>query len=137
MDYETILERARTEAGAEFIAAFARDLAYERCEVYEAMSYRTTNIVRFQCGTFEYLYDDYASLEQRASSLPGCKVAAHIERRPYDVCGERFQVHRLSEFIRKNEPVLWIATLAAICSIESIDGHSPRVPICPPGPAIL
>jgi len=27
------------------------------------MSNRTTNIVRFQCGTFEYLYDDYASLE--------------------------------------------------------------------------
>jgi hypothetical protein len=27
------------------------------------MSSRTANIVRFQCGTFEYLYDDYASLE--------------------------------------------------------------------------
>jgi len=27
------------------------------------MSNRTTNIVRFQSGTFEYLYDDYASLE--------------------------------------------------------------------------
>jgi hypothetical protein len=51
------------DAGAEFVAAFARDLAYEWCEIYEAMSERTTNIVRFQCGTFEYLYDDYASLE--------------------------------------------------------------------------
>jgi len=27
------------------------------------MSNRTTNIVRFQCGPFEYLYDDYSSLE--------------------------------------------------------------------------
>jgi hypothetical protein len=64
MDYETILERARAEAGAEFVAVFARDLAYEWCEVYEAMSCRATNIVRFQCGMFEYLYDDYASLER-------------------------------------------------------------------------
>ena len=38
-------------------------LAYEWCEIYEAMSNRTTNIVRFQCGTFEYVYYDYASLE--------------------------------------------------------------------------
>jgi hypothetical protein len=63
MDYEAILESARREAGAEFVAGFARELAYEWCEIYEAMSERTTNIVRFQCGTFEYLYDDYASLE--------------------------------------------------------------------------
>jgi hypothetical protein len=63
MDYETILERARAEAGAEFVAGFARELVYEWGEIYEAMSNRTTNIVRFQCGTFEYLYDDYASLE--------------------------------------------------------------------------
>jgi hypothetical protein len=63
MDYETILERARAEAGAEFVAAFARELVYEWGEIYEAMSNRTTNIVRFQCGTFEYLYDVYASLE--------------------------------------------------------------------------
>jgi hypothetical protein len=27
------------------------------------MSNRTTSIVRFPCGTFEYLYDDYASLK--------------------------------------------------------------------------
>ena len=63
MDYEAILDSARREAGAEFVATFARDLAYEWCEIYEAMSNRTTKIVRFQCGTFEYLYDDYASLE--------------------------------------------------------------------------
>lgn len=63
MDYETILERARTEGGAEFVAAFARVLVYERCEINEATVNRTTNIVRFQCGTFEYLHDDHASLE--------------------------------------------------------------------------
>jgi hypothetical protein len=63
MDYEAILESARREAGAEFVATFARELAYEWCEIYEAMSNRTTRIVRFQCGTFEYLYDDHASLE--------------------------------------------------------------------------
>jgi hypothetical protein len=34
MDYETILERARAEAGAKTIAAFARGLANEWCEVY-------------------------------------------------------------------------------------------------------
>ena len=57
MDYQAILGSARREAGAEFIAAFARDLAYEWCEIYEAMSKRTTKIA-FHCGTLEYLYDD-------------------------------------------------------------------------------
>jgi len=37
MDYEAILVRARAEAGAEFVGAFARDLAYEWGEVYEAI----------------------------------------------------------------------------------------------------
>ena len=37
MNYEAILERARAEAGAEFVGAFARDLAYEWGEVYEAI----------------------------------------------------------------------------------------------------
>jgi hypothetical protein len=63
MDYEAILERARLECAADFIGAFARGLVHEWCEVYEAMSQRTTKIVRFQYGTFEYIYDDYASLE--------------------------------------------------------------------------
>lgn len=38
-------------------------------DVYEALSRRTTNIVRFERGTFEYLYDDYASLEATAGFL--------------------------------------------------------------------
>jgi hypothetical protein len=48
MDYETIPESARGEAGTEFVAAFERDLAHESCEIYKAMSNRTTNIARFQ-----------------------------------------------------------------------------------------
>ena len=62
-EYEAILERARNEAGADFVGAFARELVQEWRDIYEAMSQRVTNIVRFQCGTFEYIYDDYASLE--------------------------------------------------------------------------
>ena len=64
MDYEAIFDRASREAGPDFVAAFARELLYEWREIYEAMAGRMTNIVRFQCGTFEYLYDDYASLEE-------------------------------------------------------------------------
>jgi len=33
MDHETIPESARREAGAEFVAALARDLAHEWCEI--------------------------------------------------------------------------------------------------------
>jgi proteasome lid subunit RPN8/RPN11 len=77
MDYETILESAPREAGAEFVAAFARDLAHERCEIYEAMSNRTANIVRFQCGTFEYLYDDYATEEQQEPVAVCPVIGAH------------------------------------------------------------
>lgn len=63
MDYESIFERVRQAAGPDFVAAFAHELAYEWREAYQATAERATNIVRFDCGTFEYLYDDYASLE--------------------------------------------------------------------------
>ena len=62
-EYEVILERARNRADAAFVGIFARELAQGWRAIYEAMSPRATNIVRFQCGSFEYIYDDYASLE--------------------------------------------------------------------------
>jgi hypothetical protein len=37
MDYGAILDRARSEAGDEFVTAFARELAYEWRGVYEAL----------------------------------------------------------------------------------------------------
>jgi hypothetical protein len=35
-----------------FVAALARELTYAWCDIYEVMSQRTTNIVRFRCETF-------------------------------------------------------------------------------------
>ncbi len=58
-DLRTGAERSRCG----FRWAFARELVQECRDIYEAMAQRVTNIVRFQCGTFEYIYDDYGSLE--------------------------------------------------------------------------
>ena len=39
------------------------ELAYEACDAYVRLTPRRTDIVRIQPGPFEYVYDDYASLE--------------------------------------------------------------------------
>ena len=59
----------------------------------------------------------------RNACQPCQRRVCFLERRPYDIDGERFQVHRLSaEFIRKNEPVLRSPHLARCCSRRIFSG---------------
>jgi hypothetical protein len=115
MDYETILESARREDGVELIAVFACELVYEWCEIYEAMSSRTTNIVRFQCGTYEYLYD-YSSLEA-TGRVPDDPV---MEARLVAVSGRSlFQEKARDDFRLKG----WLGAMETTFGREWDKGH--------------
>lgn len=63
IDYASFLEKARKNSGQDVGAALANELPYVWRDAYLQMMPRTTNIVRYQYGGFEYIYDDYASLE--------------------------------------------------------------------------
>lgn len=63
LDYRSLIEKAsdhRPEPLAQFLLG---ELPYLWREAYLMMTRRPTDIVRFQHGTFEYIYDDYATLE--------------------------------------------------------------------------
>lgn len=63
IDYASFLEKARNDSGQEISVVLANELPYLWRDTYLEMMPRATNIVRFQYGAFEYIYDDYASLE--------------------------------------------------------------------------
>lgn len=62
IDYQSIIE-ASAFTGAGVIEFLLEELPYLWRDAYVLMTPRETNIVRWQRGTFEYIYDDYASLE--------------------------------------------------------------------------
>ncbi len=63
IDYATFLQEARKVPGQDVIAGLKEELPYVWVDAYLVMMPRATNIVQFRYGTFEYLYDDYATLE--------------------------------------------------------------------------
>ena len=63
IDYSSFLEEARNVPGQEVIVFLAGELLYAWWDAYLGMTPRAANVVRFQYGTFEYVYDDYATLE--------------------------------------------------------------------------
>jgi hypothetical protein len=63
MDYEALLSTARAESGTN-IALFLREhLPFKWRDLYVASVAHRTNIVRFQCRTFEFFYDLHSELE--------------------------------------------------------------------------
>lgn len=58
-----LLQQARSVPGQQVATVLAEDLPFAWRDAYLEMMPRATNIVRFRFGTFEYIYDDYASLE--------------------------------------------------------------------------
>ena len=83
IDYVAFLQGARNVAGQDVIAVLMEELPYAWRDAYLEMMPRTTNIVRFRFGTFEYLYDDYATLEA-TGAVPHDPC---IEARLVAVCG--------------------------------------------------
>jgi hypothetical protein len=63
VDYSAILRKA--PIGVSKLTAFLlMELPYIWREAYVDMTSRQTNIMRWQYESFEYLFDDYASLER-------------------------------------------------------------------------
>jgi len=62
VDYSAVLRRAAV-GSAELASLLLEDLPYVWRDAYIDMTPRQTNVVRWQYGTFEYLFDDHASLE--------------------------------------------------------------------------
>lgn len=62
LDYQSIVENARC-SGEAAIAFLLEELPYLWRDAYIRMTAHATDIVRWRNGSFEYIYDDYASLE--------------------------------------------------------------------------
>jgi hypothetical protein len=69
LDYERIVKEAGECSMGNLIGFLTEELPYVWRDAYLKMTQRTTEIVRMQRGSFEYIYDDYATLEARVPSL--------------------------------------------------------------------
>jgi hypothetical protein len=63
LDYEPLIREAGECSIEALISSLAEKLPYVWRDAYVQMTPRATEIVRMQRGTFEYIYDDYATLE--------------------------------------------------------------------------
>lgn len=63
LDYESIVHDARVESATHVVSYLRRHLPFKWRDLYVAALSRPTNIVRFECLTFEYLFDIYSELE--------------------------------------------------------------------------
>ncbi len=63
IDYESLLKEVRADSYEAAVSFLMENLPFVWRDSYLEMMPRDTKIFRFQYGTFEYIYDDYASLE--------------------------------------------------------------------------
>ncbi len=65
IDYAEVVRQAGNLGYEEFISFLQERLPYVWRDAYLLLTPRPTEIVRFRHGTFEYIFDDYGSLEAR------------------------------------------------------------------------
>jgi hypothetical protein len=99
IDYFAVLQKARNVPGRDVSAVLREELPYAWRDFYLVMMPRATNIVRFRYGTFDYLYDDYATLEAtgavphdprieaRLVAVSGCSAPQKKKRDDYRLKG--------------------------------------------------
>lgn len=78
IDCATFIKEARNVSEQDIVAVLKEDLPHAWRDAYLEMMPRTTNIVRFRYGTFEFLYDDYAILEATGVVPHDAKVEARL-----------------------------------------------------------
>jgi hypothetical protein len=78
IDYVAFLREAVNIRGQDVVAVLAEELPYAWREAYLLMMPRATNIVRFRYGTFEYIYDDYATLEATGAVPQDPRIEARL-----------------------------------------------------------
>jgi hypothetical protein len=77
VDYAAVLRTA--DIGSSGLATFLfEELPYVWRDAYVDMTPRQTNVVRWQYGSFEYLFDDHASLEATGAVLHDPNVEARL-----------------------------------------------------------
>jgi hypothetical protein len=83
IDYQELLLKLVPGPLEASISQLVEELPYIWLDAYLAMVPRHTNVVQFRFGTFDYIYDDYASLEA-TGAVP---LDAHTEARLIAVSG--------------------------------------------------
>jgi hypothetical protein len=78
IDYVAFLQWAQNAPEQDVNAVLTEELPYAWRDAYLSMMPRATNIVRFRYGTFEYLYDDYATLEATGAVPYGPSIEARL-----------------------------------------------------------
>jgi hypothetical protein len=78
VDYESLLKEAGAESYETAVSFLKERLPFAWRDAYLEMMPRETNIVRFQYGAFEYIYDDYASLEATGAVPYDPKMEARL-----------------------------------------------------------
>jgi len=78
IDYQQILGRFAADSIETLKSALADELPYIWLDAYRTMTHRVTNVIRFSCDSFEYVFDDYASLEATDRVQPGSSMEARL-----------------------------------------------------------
>lgn len=78
VDYGSIVKQAAACSIETLVAYLMEELPYVWRDAYIEMAGRGTNIVRIQRGSFEYIYDDYASLEETGAVQHHAQAEARL-----------------------------------------------------------
>lgn len=78
LDYRSFLEEVGECSVEETVAFLLEELPYLWRDAYMEMTSHRTNIVRLRHGAFEYIYDDYASLEASGAVPYDLKAEARL-----------------------------------------------------------
>ncbi len=65
IDYNALLAGTSTKSLEETVSFLLEELPYLWCEAYKNMTFRETDICCFKHVSFEYIFDDYATLEAK------------------------------------------------------------------------
>jgi hypothetical protein len=87
IDYQEILGSTKFHDTESLISYLFDELPVIWKDVYLSFAKRQTNLLRINHGSFEYLFDDYATLEVSGAVLPD----THHEARVVAVCGRSQQ----------------------------------------------
>ena len=78
IDYRALFDASAERSGEDRMEWLKEELIYAACDAYLAMTGRPTAIACIAQGTFDYIYDDYASLEAQGLVPPNPTMEARL-----------------------------------------------------------
>jgi len=76
--YEQLIAASAGRIGEDLMGWLKEELIYAAFDAYAAMTPRTTEVARIAQGPFEYIYDDYSSLEAQGLVPPHPTMEARL-----------------------------------------------------------